>query len=480
MGAAVFFLFFIGDKNVFAQVIINEIMWMGSSKSSQDEWIELKNNTSQKIQLNGWQIENLLRGNTTFTFPDEPIIEIEEGGFFLISYYSKADQIENRTILNNEELIWRCNGHPSCASFSLANSNNGDLILKSPSGEEVDRALGDSWPAGKKKDGIYYSMERINPLDKGSNVANWATATRAENLISGVLDKATPGNENSCFLFLDPTPMFTPSPVVTASPTSILLPSSMPTPTLTPTPVLTPTLILTPTPSPNPISLPQNYDNIFLNEVMANPGEGPEWVELYNANNFTVDLENWFLDDLANGGSAPQKFSLMIKANGLGLVNLGRNIFNNTGDEVYLLNSSGQEKDHFSYSKTVAGQSWGKNEDRAWCLQEPSPGEANRGCFIKSPTVTTTPTPIAKAAPAEDQNPEMISILGQSDQPETGRTTSPTLKTYLMAEDNPRPKLRKESSSLPGKNWLPDWLLLSGGVLNFGVGLTRVLRKIIP
>jgi len=74
----------------------------------------------------------------------------------------------------------------------------------------------------------------------------------------------------------------------------------------------------------------------------------------------------------------------------------------------------------------------------------------------------------------------MISILGQSDQPETGRTTSPTLKTYLMAEDNPRPKLRKESSSLPGKNWLPDWLLLSGGVLNFGVGLARVLRKIIP
>ena len=277
---------------------------------------------------------------------------------------------------------------------------------------------------------------------------------------------------------IEPEPQVTPTllPTPTPDPSPLLPPTS--TPTLTSTPALTPTLILTPTPNPAPTSLPQNYDNIFLNEIMANPAEGPEWVELYNANNFTVDLENWFLDDLADGGSSPQKFSLTMEPYGYEIITLTRAIFNNTGDEARLLNFAGQEKDHFSYSKTVVGQSWGKNEDKAWCLQEPSPGEVNRGCFIKSPTVTTTPTPIPKAASTENKNPEMISILGQSDQSETGRITSPTLKTYLIAEDNPKPKLRKESSSLPSKNWLPDWLLLSGGALNFGVGLTRVLRKI--
>jgi len=63
----IFFFFFVLaiflflPKNVLAagpkDVVINEVMWMGSSKSSQDgkdEWIELKNNTNQKLQLNGW------------------------------------------------------------------------------------------------------------------------------------------------------------------------------------------------------------------------------------------------------------------------------------------------------------------------------------------------------------------------------------------------------------------------------------------
>jgi hypothetical protein len=444
MVAAVFFLFFIGDKNVFAQVIINEIMWMGTEASVNDEWIELFNSTVNEIDLLGW---------TLIADDGTPKInlqgQIAPWGFFLL------ERGDDQTVSNvvADQL------------YSGALGNDGEyLFLKNNLGQiidEVDASLG--WPAGSNEP-IKASMAR--GMD-GSWLTGATGISEAKDA-SGNTINGTPKETNNFFIFSTPTPILLPTPSSTISPT--------------PSPFLTPTVSLTPEPtsSPTSVSPPQNYDNIFLNEVMANPGEGPEWVELYNVNNFIVDLENWFLDDLADGGSAPQKLSLTIEPYGYGLVNLGKNIFNNTGDEVYLLNSSGQEKDHFSYSKTVVGQSWGKNEDRAWCLQEPSPGEVNRGCFIKSPTGTTTPTPIAKAAPTENQNPEMISILGQSDQPETGRITSPTLKTYLMAEDNPRPKLRKESSSLPGKNWLPDWLLLSGGVLNFGVGLTRVLRKITP
>jgi len=243
----------------FGDVVINEVMWMGSSKSFRDEWIELRNNTSQEIQLNGWQIDNLLKKNVAFVFPDEPIIEIGGGEFFLVSYYSKVDQIEDKTVLNNEELIWRCNGHFSCASFSLANSNpnNGDLVLRDFSGKEIDRAPGDPWPAGKKENGICYSMERINPLSNGKDIDNWATATEAKNLISGVLDKATPGSENSSFLSqtsiatptLTQTPMHTlfPLPTNTLTPTST--PASTPTPTPSPTPTSTPTFTPTPTPA---------------------------------------------------------------------------------------------------------------------------------------------------------------------------------------------------------------------------------------
>ena len=32
---------------------------------------------------------------------------------------------------------------------------------------------------------------------------------------------------------------------------------------------------------------------------------GDEWIEIYNANSFAVDLSGWKLDDVANGGSSP-------------------------------------------------------------------------------------------------------------------------------------------------------------------------------
>ncbi|MDD5481866.1 MAG: lamin tail domain-containing protein [Candidatus Shapirobacteria bacterium] len=273
-------------------------------------------------------------------------------------------------------------------------------------------------------------------------------------------------------------PCFLPTPTSTPIPTPLPTKPPTPTPLPTPTPTLTPTA--TPTLTPTPIGSPQDHDQIFLNEVMANPSQGPEWVELYNANDFGVDLENWLLDDLANGGSAWQKFSLTIEPYGYGVINLGKNIFNNTGDEVYLLNPFGQEKDHFSFSKTVVGQSWGKDENRDWCLQEPSPERANLDCLAqKQPTAI--PTPETKSLSGENKDFERADILGQNDQQyRINQTDRPVLKTYSIIEAGSRPKLRKQYSSSPQKNWLPDWLLLSGGLLNFGTGLIRIFKKITP
>jgi hypothetical protein len=35
-------------------VVINELLWMGSSTSSADEWIELRNLTDQAVDLSNW------------------------------------------------------------------------------------------------------------------------------------------------------------------------------------------------------------------------------------------------------------------------------------------------------------------------------------------------------------------------------------------------------------------------------------------
>ncbi|MCK5416271.1 lamin tail domain-containing protein [Candidatus Parcubacteria bacterium] len=51
------FFYFTESRAVEQKVVINEIAWMGTELSSNDEWIELKNLTNENIDLTGWRIE---------------------------------------------------------------------------------------------------------------------------------------------------------------------------------------------------------------------------------------------------------------------------------------------------------------------------------------------------------------------------------------------------------------------------------------
>ena len=396
--------------------MINEVMWMGSSKSSKDEWVELRNNTDQKIQLKGWQIDNLLRSNGTFVFPDEPTIEIDRKSFFLVSYYSKVDGIvDGVSVLDNKGLIWRCNEHPSCASFSLANSNNGDLALRDDTGREIDRVLGEPWPAGKKKDDIGYSMERINPLSDGSDPDNWATAIETKNLIFGVSDKATPESENSVF-------------------------SS------------SPTLVPTPMPSNTPTQASTYYpSDIYISEFMANPETGDdEWVEIYNANSTEVFLVDWYIDDKKDEGASPKKFSATISANSYYVISFSSGTLNNDGDDVRLLNPDNEGIDSKSYSSTIKGKSWSKDDDGDWCQIDPTKEESNSSCpssdsssatpiptSSPAPTIKVTPTPTVTATPTPSEEPtpteeEQGVVLGVVEATEAGEESGPIWPRFLI------------------------------------------------
>ncbi|MDD3679788.1 MAG: lamin tail domain-containing protein [Candidatus Shapirobacteria bacterium] len=271
--------------------------------------------------------------------------------------------------------------------------------------------------------------------------------------------------DEACFLPI-------PTPTVTISPT--------PSPAITPLPTPTPTALLTPTPTItiSPTSSPQDYDNIFLNEIMPNPKEGSEWIELYNGNDFKVNLIDWLIDDLADGGSSPQRFSLIIEANSYGVIDLTRAIFNNTGDQVRLLNSQGVLKDDFLYSNTTIGQSWGRF-DGSWCLQEPTPNRSNLICL----SLLTTPTPVpTKTILSTTLSGSLASsrfgqndVLGQVDY--QGRLIDPDLKDYLLDTEEPLSLLAIKRSRRPRRNWLPDWLLFFWGGLSLGLGLIRMVKK---
>lgn len=176
------------------------------------------------------------------------------------------------------------------------------------------------------------------------------------------------------------------------------------TPLPSPAPTLTPTLIQ-PTPTSPAVVLTEadtttsptlqpttlSYGNIYLSEVMVNPSTSEkEWVEIYNDNDFSVSLNNWFFDDQESAGSSPKIFSLIIDTKSYGVVDLTSSIFNNDGDSVRLLDFNKNLKDDFEYGESNQGKTLGKDsfESDNFCFQEPSKNSANNPCINPTPTIS--------------------------------------------------------------------------------------------
>jgi len=82
-------------------VVLNEINYGGSTNSSTDQWLELYNNSSQAVDLTGYQVQGL--GNTTS--PNITLnsslctnLNLPAGGYFLIAKYPKTNSQTNLNI----------------------------------------------------------------------------------------------------------------------------------------------------------------------------------------------------------------------------------------------------------------------------------------------------------------------------------------------------------------------------------------------
>jgi hypothetical protein len=159
------------------EVIINEIAWAGSIDDSNDEWIELYNNTNSEIDLSGWYIEDDL--TTRYDLSGK----IPAKGFFIIE--KSESSISNITA----DLI---------VSLSLANTGD-SLILKDPSGNIIDsvNTAGAAFPAGSNT--TKATMERTDPLLSGDISTNWNSAESSNGSLSsgGTLIFGTPKSINS-------------------------------------------------------------------------------------------------------------------------------------------------------------------------------------------------------------------------------------------------------------------------------------------
>lgn len=113
-------------------------------------------------------------------------------------------------------------------------------------------------------------------------------------------------------------------------------------------------------------------EDLVINEyVPDNNSFASEWVELYNPTGSDVDASGLLLDDVADGGGAPQALpdGAVVPAGGHYVVDISGYLLNNSGDDVRLLSADGSSViDSHSYGSSADDQSWHRAPDGGtWC-----------------------------------------------------------------------------------------------------------------
>jgi len=310
-------------------VVINEIAWMGTLTSANDEWIELYDNTSSPIDLSGWTLK---------AEDDSPSIALKGTipalGYFLLERTDdetvaevKADQIYTGALENTGEKL------------ELRDNNNFLVDI-------IDCSSG--WFGGDNA--TKQTMERKNLKTNGSIAENWQNSQSAG---------GTPKAPNSS---LPPTP--------TASPN--------PTPSPTPQP----------SPTDNPPAAEVSNDaiaptNIFVNslkisEFIPNPKDSNGWVELSSDSDQKIDISNWKLKSGDKTFIIPEQTSispnefLVLYAKTTGL------ILENSDSVLELYYPNGEIAQKIDYQETKENWSIAKiGNDYLW-TDNPTPRLPNK------------------------------------------------------------------------------------------------------
>ena len=323
-------------------ILINEVAWMGTLYSSNDEWIELYNPGATPINLLSWTLKSVTDTNTNIPLSGT----IPAGGYFVIAANASVfdtDPVVNCVVPPAADLI------PDLV-YNLSLNNEGEVLrLIDPSNAIVDTANSDggAWPAGVAAP-TYATMERRGVQSDGffawstySHPANSSTPApppfpnpvvcdHGDDLIKGTPRQANWG------LSVTQTPTFTATPPRTATPTR--------------------------TPTKRPTATAYLSRLVLINEFLPRPGTDwnhdglinvyDEFIEVISADSVDINLKGWQLDDVANSGSEPFVLPDKVLKPGQRAVYYGLQsniLLSDGGDTVRLIRSNGEVADLQDY-----------------------------------------------------------------------------------------------------------------------------------
>jgi len=176
------------------ELIINELAWAGSMRSRNDEWIELKNNSSHNIDFSQTPFD--IRTLPSTGDETEPMITIDHGildsgDFFLISNFADTNPlsaldispnfIDEDVALSNGRLYLELRDFPGRASSII------DLA-----GDSLAPFYGLNNPS----DSTRYSMARKAIPGDGCDSTNWFTSEVSIGFKEYSLERGSPGSRN--------------------------------------------------------------------------------------------------------------------------------------------------------------------------------------------------------------------------------------------------------------------------------------------
>ncbi|MCK4553569.1 lamin tail domain-containing protein, partial [Candidatus Parcubacteria bacterium] len=269
-------------------VLINEIAWMGTEVSNNDEWIEFYNNTDQDINLENWGLYEA--GGETLI---EPLTGVIKGKFYYL-----VERTDDNTVPNIEA------SQPPTSWGGYGLNNNGEhLQLLDANLNIVDEVnCEERWFAGNKN--TKQTMEKA--------IDGWQTSLNPD---------GTPKEQNSSG---QETP---PEEQIEEEPTS-------------------------PQPPPSeedgdkdeeddeiqdvPIAQ-YKLGDVVINEFVSDPAdEDVEWIELYNTTNKEINLDGWTIEE---GSGAKTKLEGILAGSGEGkfmIIEKPKGNLNNKGDIIIL------------------------------------------------------------------------------------------------------------------------------------------------
>ena len=199
--SVVFIVMFFSLANLaYAEIIFNEIAWMGTSDSSSNEWIELYNNGVDSVSLVGWVIET----------EDQGISTALSGSIGPKSFYL-MERTDDSTVPNIT----------ANKIFTGALSNGGEtLILKNDSNSNIQTLdFSSKWPDGyngdyktMQWDGSKWIYADSTPKATNSGVSNNSSSDNS-------LDNNT---DNPADETVDPIPVNNKTPVIYKITTKII------------------------------------------------------------------------------------------------------------------------------------------------------------------------------------------------------------------------------------------------------------------